>query len=64
MNGTMNNRLTVQNVAEKMNCSEQFIRKGLQNGIFPWGYAIRISGNRFTYWISKNKFIEFTGIEV
>lgn len=60
----MNNRLTVQNVAEKMNCSEQFIRKGLQNRIFPWGYAIRISGNRFTYWISKNKFIEFTGIEV
>jgi hypothetical protein len=47
-----------------MNCSEQFIRRGLQKGIFPWGYAVRISGTRFTYWISKSKFSEFTGIEV
>lgn len=63
MNG-MINRLTVQEVSELMNCSEQFIRRGLQKGIFPWGYAVRISGTRFTYWISKSKFSEFTGIEV
>lgn len=34
----MKNRISVSEVAELMNVSEQFIRIGLQKGIFPFGY--------------------------
>lgn len=57
------NRLSVKKVAELMGASEQFVRRGLQQGLFPWGYAVKIS-SRWTYWISPVKFTEFTGIEV
>lgn len=59
----MGNRLLVWEVAEKMNVSEQFIRIGLQKGIFPWGYAVKMS-SKWTYWISPVKFTEVTGIQV
>lgn len=36
----MKNRLSVATVAELMNVSEQFIRIGLQKGIFPFGYDV------------------------
>lgn len=39
---------------------EQFIRVGLQNGVFEWGYAVKV-GNRFNYHISPKKFQEYIG---
>lgn len=39
----MKNRISVSEVAELMNVSEQFIRIGLQKGIFPFGYQDMIS---------------------
>lgn len=57
------NRLSVSKVAKLMNVSEQFIRIGLQKGIFPWGYAIKMS-TKWTYYVSPTKFTEATGIEV
>lgn len=53
----MSNRMTVKECARRMNVSEQFVRIGLQQGVFPWGYALKMS-NRWTYYINKNKFIE------
>ena len=58
-----NNRLTVSETARLMEASEQFVRQGLINGIFPWGYAVKMS-SRWTYWISPVKFTEVTGIQV
>lgn len=46
-----------------MGASEQFIRRGLQQNIFPWGYAVKMS-SRWTYWISPDKFSEYTGIKI
>ncbi|MDD6488937.1 MAG: hypothetical protein PUG48_03870 [Clostridia bacterium] len=57
------NRLSVKRVAELMGASEQFVRRGLQQGLFPWGYAVKTS-SKWTYWISPVKFTEFTGIKV
>lgn len=57
------NRLSVVKAAELMNVSEQFIRIGLQKGVFPWGYAVKMS-SQWTYFISIEKFQEFTGIQV
>jgi hypothetical protein len=50
--------LKVKEVAERMNKSEQFVRIGLQRGIFPFGYAVKMS-SRWTYHISKKKFFEY-----
>lgn len=56
----MKNRISVSEVAELMNVSEQFIRIGLQKGIFPFGYAVKMS-TQWTYYISPQKFTEHTG---
>lgn len=59
-----NNHLTVAEASELMGVSRQFIRVGLQKGILPFGYAVQISRKHYTYFISKQKFIEHTGINV
>lgn len=50
--------------AKLMGVGKQFIRVGLQCGKLPFGYAVKISGNRFSYYISPKKFSEYTGIAV
>lgn len=50
------NRLTVEEAAEIMGASPQFVRIGLRQGIFPWGYAVKIS-RRWTYYINRGKFL-------
>lgn len=59
----MDNRLSVAMTAKLMNVSEQFIRIGLQKGVFPFGYAVKMS-SQWTYFISREKFRESTGIKV
>lgn len=59
----MMNRLSVSKTARLMNVSEQFIRVGLQQNKFTWGYAVKMS-TKWTYFISPTKFTEATGIHV
>lgn len=54
-------KISVAEAAERMGVSRQFVRVGLQKGIFPWGYAVQISAGRYTYFISRHKFLEFIG---
>ena len=58
----MNNSMTIAEAAKLMGVSMQFVRVGLQKGILPFGYAVKISKGRFTYFISRQKFSEHTGI--
>jgi len=58
-------RLSVELAAALMGLDAKTVRCGLQNGDFPFGYAIKGGGSRkFTYWISRTKFIQETGIPV
>lgn len=59
----MKNRISVDECARLMNVSSQFIRVGLQKGVFPWGYAVKMS-SQWTYFISIPKFTEHTGIKI
>lgn len=59
----MKNRISVKKAASLMGAGEQFIRLGLQQGIFPWGYAVKTS-SQWTYFISAVKFTEHTGITI
>ena len=58
------NNITVIQAAELMGVSPQFVRVGLQKGVLPFGYAVKVSKDRYTYFISKQKFTENTGIAV
>lgn len=54
--------MTVKEAAGLLGKSEQFVRIGLQRGILPFGYAIKMS-SRWTYHISEAKLYEYLGKE-
>jgi len=58
------NKLTVAEAAELMGVSQQFVRVAIQQGLYPWGSCVKISGTKYAYFISKQKFSEHTGIPV
>jgi hypothetical protein len=47
-----------------MGVSEQFVRVGLQKGVFPFGSAVKIKGSKFAYYISPYRFSEYVGITI
>lgn len=49
-------------IASLMGKSKQWVMQGLRDGVFPWGYAVKMT--KWSYFISSVKFTEFTGIEV
>ena len=58
-------RLKVDLAAKLMGVSERTLKHGLQNGDFPWGYAIlNPETGTHTYWISRIRFSAETGIPV
>lgn len=59
----MEKNITVKQAAELLNCSHQFIRLGLQRGILPFGYAVKMS-SIWTYNISAFQVNKYLGNEV
>ena len=57
-------KLDVQIAAKLLGMNHNTIRKGLQQGIFPWGYAIHTSENRWTYFINAIRFSEIERIDL
>lgn len=51
-------RMSVRAAARVMRVSEETIRKGIQQNIFPWGYAVKTSDKEFTYIINGKKLLE------
>ena len=49
--------MTVKEAAKQMGVSEQFIRLGLQQGRFPWGYAVKMR-KRYSYFINSRRFYD------
>lgn len=54
--------MTVIECAKLLEKSPQFVRIGLQRGILPFGYAIKMS-TVWTYHISEAKVYEYLGKE-
>ena len=59
----MENNISVATAARLMGVSQQFVRVGLQQGVLKFGYAVKVASNNYTYFISRQKFTEYTGIE-
>lgn len=56
-------RLLPEEVAPLLKMDKKTVRQGLQQGVFPWGYAIRTSKNRWTYFINAKRFVEIEGVK-
>lgn len=54
--------LPVPLAAKLMKKSKEWVMQGLRDGVFPWGYAVKLTN--WSYFISSVKFTEHTGIEV
>lgn len=54
-------RLDVEKAAKLLQMNHNTVRKGLQQGVFPWGYAIKTSENRWCYFINAKRFAEIEG---
>lgn len=57
-------RLDVSIAAKLMGMNHNTIRKGLQQGVFPWGYAIHTSENRWAYFINAIQFAEIEKVTI
>lgn len=55
--------MTVLEASRLMGKSQSFIRIGLQRNILPFGFAVKTGKDRYSYFISKEKFTEATGIK-
>ncbi len=54
--------ISVIEAAHIMHKDPQFVRAGLQKGQLPFGSAVRVSNQRYSYYISPQKFAEYIGI--
>lgn len=54
--------MKVKEAAKRLGKSEQFVRVGLQQGIFDFGYAVKMS-SIWTYHISEKKLNDYMGGE-
>lgn len=58
--------MLVSEAAKKLDMNTQTLRLALQQGLFPFGVAVKTSENRYTYKIFKNrleKYLEGTDYE-
>lgn len=53
--------LSVIVAAKLMGKSKEFVYQGLKDGVFPWGYAVKM-GKNWSYYISPVMFQKCTGL--
>lgn len=63
-NGEPIKKMDVEEAAKLLSMNHNTVRKGLQQGVFPWGYAIHTSDNRWVYFINARRFAEIEGITI
>lgn len=47
--------MLVSDAAKKLKMNTQTLRLALQQGLFPFGVAVKTSENRYTYYINRNR---------
>lgn len=51
--------MTIEEAAKRMRKSKQFVRVALQQGLFDWGVATKVSGEKFSYYINEAAFEDY-----
>lgn len=62
--GSVIPRLTVEEAATLMGTGTKFITNGLQDRVFPWGYAAKGRGQKMIYFINAKRFAEVEGVQL
>ena len=57
-------RMLPEEAAVYLGMDKGTVRKGLQQGVFPWGYAVKTSEHRWAYFINANRFAAIEGVSV
>jgi len=57
-------RISVERAAVIMGMSHETVRKGLRQGVFPWGYGILTSDGQWSYFINAKSFAEREGLSL
>lgn len=57
-------RMKIDTAAKLLQMNHATVQKGLQQGVFPWGYAIHTSDNRWVYFINERRFFEIEGVSI
>ena len=57
-------RMLPEEAAVYLGMDKGTVRKGLQQGVFPWGYAVKTSENRWAYFINANRFAAIEGVSI
>lgn len=57
-------RLTVKEAATLLGVDKVTVSKGLQQGVFPWGYGIKTTDKSWTYIINADSFARIEGVVV
>jgi hypothetical protein len=60
--GNVIKKLLPEDAAKLMGVAKRTIRLGLQQGVFPWGYAVKTSETQWTYFINARRFAEIEGV--
>lgn len=55
--------LRVAEAAKLLGVSEQYIRCGLQQGSLPFGSAVKVGKDRYTYHIVSEKVYQYLGVD-
>lgn len=55
---------TIDEVAAAFHKSKDTIRYGLQQRVFPWGYAVQEASGKWSYIINRRRFEQIEGIEL
>lgn len=55
---------TIDEVAAVFHKSKDTIRYGLQQRVFPWGYAVQEASGKWSYIINRRRFEQIEGIEL
>lgn len=57
-------RMLPEEAAACLGIGKDAVRKGLQQGVFPWGYAVKTSECRWVYFINADRFAEIEGVGI
>ena len=55
-------RLTVKEAASLLGVDKMTVSKGLQQGVFPWGYGVKTGEKSWTYIINAESFARIEGV--
>ena len=55
-------QLSLKQAAALLGVDKETVGKGLQQGVFPWGYGVKTSANRWRYIINADRFSQIEAL--